>query len=150
MFVSRNSQTRVSFADANGRHPQLYSRHHKSKYFCGTCHDLSNPALANLGRSGLPDSGNGLMTEQYASHRYFHVERTFSEFMLSAYGQQGGAPAMRSSARRALPTSPWWPGARTATCATSSAVPPTRQMPFCRRQGPAAAPAGSHVQERRL
>lgn len=92
MFISPNSQKRASFADATGRHQQLYSRHHKSKYFCGTCHDVSNPALANLGLSGLTDSGNGLITEQYASHRYFHVERTFSEFMLSAYGQQGGAP----------------------------------------------------------
>jgi hypothetical protein len=90
-FVSPNSQKRASFADANGRHQQLYSRHHKSKYFCGTCHDVSNPVLANLGASGLPDSGNGLITEQYASNQYFHVERTFSEFMLSAYGQQGGA-----------------------------------------------------------
>jgi len=91
-FVSPNPQKRASFADANRLHPQIYSRHHKSKYFCGTCHDVSNPALANLGASGLPDSGNGLITEQYASNQYFHVERTFSEFMLSAYGQQGGAP----------------------------------------------------------
>jgi hypothetical protein len=48
--------------------------------------------LANLGLSGLPDLGTGLITEQYSAANYFHVERTFSEFMLSAYGQQGGAP----------------------------------------------------------
>lgn len=91
-FVSTSSQKRASFADADARHQMLYSRHHKSKYFCGTCHDVSNPALANAGLSGLADDGSGdLTTEQYSANRYFHVERTFSEFMLSAYGQLGGA-----------------------------------------------------------
>jgi hypothetical protein len=74
----------------------LYSRYHKSKYICSTCHDISNPVLANLGLSGLPDQSGGtaLITEQYPSWQYFHVERTFSEFMLSDYGQQGGAPGI--------------------------------------------------------
>lgn len=86
-FVSTGSQKRASFADAAARHQMFYSRYHKSKYFCGTCHDVSNPVLANLDVSG-PD----LTTEQYSASSYFHVERTFSEFMLSAYGQTGGAP----------------------------------------------------------
>jgi len=92
-FVATSSAKRASFADAAAKHQILYSRYHKSKYFCGTCHDVSNPALANLGLSGLPDQSGGtdLITEQYSPFRYFHVERTFSEFMLSAYGQLGGA-----------------------------------------------------------
>jgi len=92
-FISTNSQKRASFADAGAKHQMLYSRYHKSKYFCATCHDVSNPALANLGLSGLPDESGGvdLITEQYSPSRYFHVERTFSEFMLSAYSQPGGA-----------------------------------------------------------
>jgi hypothetical protein len=90
-FVSSGSQKRASFADAAARHQMFYSRYHKSKYFCNTCHDVSNPVLANLGLSGLTDDGTGLITEQYSAAQYFHVERTFSEFMLSAYGQQGGA-----------------------------------------------------------
>jgi hypothetical protein len=91
-FVSSNAEKRASFADAAARHRMLYSRYHKSKYFCSTCHDVSNPVLANLGLSGLTNNNTGLITEQYSAGRYFHVERTFSEFMLSAYGQQGGAP----------------------------------------------------------
>jgi hypothetical protein len=90
-FVSSNADKRASFADAAARHQMLYSRYHKSKYMCNTCHDVSNPILANLGLSGLPDNGTGLITEQYSAANYFHVERTFSEFILSAYGQQGGA-----------------------------------------------------------
>jgi len=92
-FVSTTSDKRASFADDVASHPVLYSRYHKSKYFCSACHDVSNPVLANLGYSDLADQSGGadLITEQYSAHRYFHVERTFSEFMLSAYGQQGGA-----------------------------------------------------------
>ncbi|MFC1783829.1 hypothetical protein ACFL02_09640, partial [Planctomycetota bacterium] len=93
-FVSPNSAKRASFADAAARHQMLYSRYHKSKYFCATCHDVSNPVLANLGLSGLADQSDGvdLITEQYSAAKYFHVERTFSEFMLSTYSQPGGAP----------------------------------------------------------
>jgi hypothetical protein len=92
-FISTNSQKRASFADAGAKHQMLYSRYHKSKYFCATCHDVSNPVLANLGLSGLPDRSGGvdLISEQYSASSYFHVERTFSEFMLSAYSQPGGA-----------------------------------------------------------
>jgi hypothetical protein len=92
-FVSTSSDKRASFADAEAKHRMLYSRYHKSKHFCSTCHDVSNPALANLGLSALPDQSGGadLITEQYSASRYFHVERTTSEFMLSAYGQSGGA-----------------------------------------------------------
>ncbi len=93
-FVSRGSEKRASFADATARHRMLYSRFHKSKYFCGTCHDISNPVLANLPFAGTPpgDGFTTLTTEAQSAHAYFHVERTFSEFMLSDYGQEGGAP----------------------------------------------------------
>jgi hypothetical protein len=86
-FVATDAAKRASFADAAARHQMHYSRYHKSKYFCSSCHDVSNPVLANLewdGSSSLP-------TETAPAYSYFHVERTFSEFMLSAYGQQGGA-----------------------------------------------------------
>jgi hypothetical protein len=86
-FVSTASDKRASFADAAARHQMLYSRYHKSKYFCDTCHDVSNPVLANLGA----DPTQPLPTELNSASSYFHVERTFSEFMLSAYGQAGGA-----------------------------------------------------------
>jgi hypothetical protein len=89
-FVSSNAEKRASFADAAARHQMLYSRYHKSKFFCSTCHDVSNPVLANLGA----DPAQSLPTELNSASSYFHVERTFSEFMLSAYGQQGGAPGI--------------------------------------------------------
>ena len=91
-FISKDPAKRASFADAEAAHQMEYSRYHKSKFFCSSCHDVSNPVLANLGLSGLTDDGSGnLISEQYSASRFFHVERTFSEFMLSAYGQPGGA-----------------------------------------------------------
>ena len=76
------------------RHTYVYSRFHKSKFLCATCHDVSNPAIANLGLAGLDDQSGGVdqISEQYPAHRYSHVERTFSEFMLSAYSAESGAP----------------------------------------------------------
>ena len=61
-----------------------YSRFHKSKMMCATCHDVSNPVLANLGEAGA--------STKYAAGSYFHVERTWSEFQSSAYARSGGAP----------------------------------------------------------
>ena len=86
-FVSPDGHRRASFADSGARHRTLYSRYHKSKYFCNSCHDISNPVLANLGQDG----SEPLTSETDPAYSYYHVERTFSEFMLSAYGQQGGA-----------------------------------------------------------
>lgn len=77
---------RAPFSDANAKHDMLYSRYHKSKYMCGVCHDISNPALANLGADGAAP----LPSETLPAYSYAHVERTFSEFMLSGYGQPGG------------------------------------------------------------
>lgn len=79
---------RASFADANAKHEMLYSRYHKSRDMCGTCHDVSNPVLHNLfnGTGGT----NGLPSEIDPAFSYFHIERTFSEFMLSGYSVNGG------------------------------------------------------------
>lgn len=83
---------RGPFADAavdTETHDKLYSRYHKSKFFCSTCHDVSNPVLANLGA----DLANPLPSEVSSAFSYAHVERTFSEFMSSAYGSTPGGVA---------------------------------------------------------
>ncbi|HMO52816.1 MAG TPA: hypothetical protein PKE26_16800 [Kiritimatiellia bacterium] len=101
MNVSGNKAKRASFADANANHEVVYSRYHKSKYFCSTCHDVSNPVLANLGA----DPNNPLPSETKSAFSYAHVERTFSEFMLSAFGAQDGAPGTGAFAPEVLVTS---------------------------------------------
>lgn len=91
-FVA-GGDVRGPFADAVAPHAFLYSRYHRSRNFCGTCHDVSNPVLANLDFAGTPpgDGSTVLPTERLPAYSYSHVERTFSEFLLSAFGQPGGA-----------------------------------------------------------
>lgn len=101
-FVATDAGKRASFADAAARHQIHYSRYHKSKYFCSSCHDVSNPVLANFGQDGVTAP---LTTETEPAYSYFHVERTFSEFMLSAYGQQGGAAGIGPFAPEVFDTS---------------------------------------------
>ncbi len=83
-FIDTGSAKRGPFHDHTARHQVYYSRYHKSRTFCATCHDVSNPILANvLIAPGTP--------ERQAAGSYFHVERTYSEFALSAYGRGSGA-----------------------------------------------------------
>ncbi len=83
-FVDPGNAKRGPFWDANAKHQIYYSRYHKSKMFCVTCHDVSNPILASvlLGED---------VPETQAAATYFHVERTASEFLLSEYGRGGTA-----------------------------------------------------------
>jgi len=110
LFLDDVRGKRASFADANARHTMFYSRYHKSKYMCSSCHDVSNPVLANLGQDG----SEALTTETESAYSYFHVERTFSEFKLSDYGQQGGSAGIGPFAPEVFNTSR--PGNVIAAC----------------------------------
>jgi len=107
---------RGPFADAEANHALHYSRYHKSKYFCSSCHDVSNPVLENLAyANSTPGDGvTVLPTEEDPAYSYFHVERTFSEFMLSDFGLQGGAPGSGAFDPAIFDTSR--PGNAIATC----------------------------------
>jgi len=99
-----NAAKRASFTDAPARHSKLYSRYHKSKYFCQTCHDVSNPVFENMKViAGNPNIR--LPSETKAPFRFSHVERTFSEFMLSDFGQQGGSAGTNNYAPGSFDTS---------------------------------------------
>jgi len=73
--------------DTAARHQVQYSRFHKSREFCHTCHDVSNAVLQNL----VVGEGTASGTEQFAAASFFHIERTSSEFLLSDYGRGDGA-----------------------------------------------------------
>jgi hypothetical protein len=82
-FVDSGNAKRGPFYDAEARHKMYYSRYHKSQTFCSACHDVSNPILASLDEIDKP--------EKQAPQTYYHVERTSSEFLLSAYGSGGAS-----------------------------------------------------------
>jgi len=93
-FVSPTTEKRGPFADATASsHTTQYSRFHKSKFFCATCHDVSNPVIANLAQKNVrPGQGGVLKSESLPAFAWSHVERTYSEFRLSAYNAEGGSP----------------------------------------------------------
>ncbi len=96
-FLGLKEERRGPFADIFGYafepvHDTLYSRYHKGKFICGTCHDVSNPVLANLSfKEARPGDKIVLPTEKLPAYAWAHVERTFSEFRSSAYNAPGGA-----------------------------------------------------------
>ena len=85
------------YGDAEARHKWAKSKFHRSVDFCGTCHDVSNPAVGNLAHNfGVqatadqdvitdenpdPESAvNGKAAFNNPPYKYGVVERTFSEY----------------------------------------------------------------------
>jgi hypothetical protein len=90
-FLAGDVNHRAGFSDTSPSKTNYnYSRFHKSKYFCGTCHDVSNPILANLNAN----PAQPLPSETNSAFSYYHLQRTSSEFLLSTWGQTGGAPGI--------------------------------------------------------
>jgi hypothetical protein len=100
------------YANADARHQFLPSKFHRDVAFCGTCHDVSNPAVGNLAHNngrqptsepivadGTPGGAvDGKAAFNNLPFRYGVVERTFSEFMSGSLG------TTRVAAYASLPT----------------------------------------------
>lgn len=77
MFVISNDPAkRGPRADSPANHEWQYSPFHQSSSFCGVCHDVSNPLLAQDPRTQAP-------------HEYFPIDRIYSEWKLSEFAQKG-------------------------------------------------------------
>jgi hypothetical protein len=82
------------YNDADARHQFMASEFHRDRDFCGTCHDVSNPAVGDLAHnfgvqptaaapaaSGVPGAAvSGKAAFNNPPYRYGIVERTFSEY----------------------------------------------------------------------
>ena len=87
------------YADAQPTHAFLQSSFHRKAEFCGTCHDVSNPAVGDLAHNHgavaplAPGSWSGVPGSPVAGKAAFNnfpyaygvVERTFSEHQASAF-----------------------------------------------------------------
>jgi hypothetical protein len=83
------------YLDADPPHPALRSRLHRSAAICGTCHDVSNPAVGDLAHnhgafaplaagtfSGVPGTPvDGKAAFNNFPYRFGIVERTYSEHL---------------------------------------------------------------------
>lgn len=98
--VDSNNTLRGPFTDPFSQHQSFYSPFHRESALCGTCHDVSNPAL-----SRQPDgtwAANALDTPPPDPDPYTHfpVERTFSEWQKSAYNTPTGIYAPQFGGNR--------------------------------------------------
>ncbi len=83
-FVDVTTFRRGSRPGINPPHDFYYDDFQLSEELCHTCHDVSNPAIARA-QLGME------VPEVQAAASFAHVERTSSEFALSAYGQGGAS-----------------------------------------------------------
>jgi hypothetical protein len=99
------------YANTSARHQVIQSSFHRSEDFCGSCHDVSNPAVGDLAPdNGKQDTGDAVTASgvigssrsskaafNNAPYRYGVVERTYSEF------KAGSVSGTRVSAFTSLP-----------------------------------------------
>jgi hypothetical protein len=134
MFVMSAGGAKLGpYSDATARHQADPSLFHRDKNFCGTCHDVSNPAVGNLApnngtqptadpvtaNGALGGAVDGKAAFNNFPYQYGIVERTFSEFiasgvddlLVSDYGTlpadlQGGALLAGYQSATATPSGP--------------------------------------------
>lgn len=78
MVADPENKVRGPYGDGQGAMPHLVhkSEYHASTNLCATCHDISNPLQAEDVNSQPP-------------YEFGHVERTYSEWVLSDFPKQG-------------------------------------------------------------
>jgi hypothetical protein len=76
---------RGPFSDPVSPHPFLYSPIHRSGAFCGTCHDVSNPAFERTGPFDYTPGPFDQEADSVNSQALFPVERTYSEWVHSSF-----------------------------------------------------------------
>jgi hypothetical protein len=86
------------YSDADARHQFMQSAFHRSQDFCGSCHDVSNPAVGDLApNNGAQDTADSVAANGVPGapvdgkaafnnfpYQYGIVERTYSEYYSGA------------------------------------------------------------------
>lgn len=68
-------------------HPWIQSHFHRSGDMCGTCHDVSNPALSRVGNGVYAPNAWDEPHPTMDKYDMFPEQRTYSEWLASAYPQ---------------------------------------------------------------
>lgn len=98
MYIADSDNSkRGPYKDAVARHKMYYSPFHKDAAICGTCHDVSNPAFDRnydaSGNSYYTLNALGAPPPSFDPYTQFPVERTYSEWLRSAYNTPQGVYA---------------------------------------------------------
>lgn len=76
--------------DADVMHPVIQSAFHKSSNMCGTCHEVGNVAVTRQVNGTYRYNAIDEVSPVQNPHAQFPLERTFSEWGLSAFAQGAG------------------------------------------------------------
>ncbi len=104
-----NSHRRGPFADSVSPHLDLVSPFHQDAAICGTCHDVSNPVFIRDG-TNVEYVANDFdaAPETDSPYELMPVERTYSEWLHSAYNTSNGVYAPQFAGNK--------PGGMVSTC----------------------------------
>jgi hypothetical protein len=109
MFVIDPADNRRGpFTNAAAPHAVLVSPFHRSAAFCGTCHDVSNPAFEADGLGYYNPNALDATATNFSPHFMAPVERTYSEWLNSEYNNVNGVFAPRFAGNK--------PDGRVSTC----------------------------------
>ena len=88
--VDPTGARRGPFVNATTGHAVLVSPFHREAALCGTCHDVSNPAFEKDGNGGYAPNALDAAATDFSPNTLLPVERTYSEWLHSAYNTQEG------------------------------------------------------------
>ena len=88
-----NGTRRGPFVDAFTGHPILVSPFHREAAICGTCHNVSNPVFERDGNGNYVPNAMDAAASDFSAHNLGPVERTYSEWLFSAYNTPEGVYA---------------------------------------------------------
>ncbi|MBN2104879.1 hypothetical protein JW835_12635 [bacterium] len=102
MFInSDEGAKRGPFVDAVARHQMYYSPLHQTSDLCGTCHDVSNPVYERTVLNTYVPNDFDSMASNFDPYTMFPVERTYSEWLKSAYNSPEGVYAPQFGGNKA-------------------------------------------------
>lgn len=91
MFVVDSEDIRRGpYHNVQSNHNTSYSAFHTQSTLCGTCHDVSNPAFSKQPDGSYLPNSLQTPTTNFDKYEMFPVERTFSEWKMSAYNTTEG------------------------------------------------------------
>lgn len=109
MFVIDSTGTRRGpYTNATLGHTSIGSPFHRTAAFCGTCHDVSNPAFTKDGQGVYQPNAFDAPAANFSPHSIGPVERTYSEWLASDYNTPTGVYAPQFAGNR--------PDGRVSTC----------------------------------
>jgi hypothetical protein len=98
--VDPTGARRGPFVDAASGHAILVSPFHREAALCGTCHDVSNPALQKDALGNYVPNAFDQPATDFSSDTLMPIERTYSEWLHSAYNTPEGVYAPQFGGNR--------------------------------------------------